>query len=257
MKKCVIIGSHKFDSVKEATSYIRFFLKEAPVNIYEGSNDFEFLFNLLSKHPNSNVKLKDVKSFEIVFKNSILIHYKSDRQKEDISWKICISNLSEKAEKVNITNSARYAVRDQISDFRNSCENMRCYICSEVICDISDVHIDHLYPGFSEIWDEYNSTLEEPPETVKMMGFWTRKFLRNEISSSFAEFHKTRANLCITHSLCNLKKGKPSSSASDTKLPQSEHISSQHLVIRASTGTDVGGTAGTLDGCVLAQVIPT
>jgi hypothetical protein len=66
-----------------------------------------------------------------------------------------------------------------------------------------------MYPGFSDIWDKYVATLEAEPETIEMDGFWTRKFVSDKVSASFAEFHKTCANLRITHAACNLKAGKP------------------------------------------------
>jgi hypothetical protein len=126
---------------------------------------------------------------------------------------MCIGKEKKTSARVHITNSARYAVRDQISEFRQSSKSAHCAICSGIIEDLSESHIDHLYPGFSDIWNEYASTLEAEPETIEMDGFWTRRFASDEISSSFAQFHKTRANLRITHAACNLKAGRPERAA--------------------------------------------
>ena len=206
MKRPVVIGTLKFDSVLAATRHTQRFLKET---FTIGPTEFDFLFSLLSRHPDATSKLKNVTSFEIVFGHSIYVHYSDGRPKEDISWRMCISNLGKTTDRVHITNSARYAVRDQISEFRKSSKSVHCAICSGSIEDLSQVHVDHMYPGFSDIWDKYAATLEAEPETIEMDGFWTRKFVSDKVSASFAEFHKTCANLRITHAACNLKAGKP------------------------------------------------
>lgn len=178
-------------------------------------DDFNFMRGLLNGHRDKDIKIGcGVANIFIgvsAFKNKEFRLTRTDGSTEDFSYARCISAPNNR---IDFNHACRYAVVDQILDFRrlNFKSGMLCPISGKVLNTIHDVHVDHMDPEFRFIVKDF---LNENPwidinkieyEDLRESGGF--RFKNSLLSDKFADYHKQRANLQIISIASNLKKPK-------------------------------------------------
>ena len=169
--------------------------------ILPGTNDFEYLRNLMYNYPYpSYFDLDKIEYFlPMTNGNSIKPFIKiKGKPEEHFSLNSCITG------RVNcdFNQVCRHAIQQQITDFRFNNTSNICGICKEQITDLFNTHIDHIYP-LEKIIKEYFG--KEEPETMSIQPHG-RDFLNQNIKLKWQEHHKITAKLQIAHAKCNCSK---------------------------------------------------
>ena len=119
------LQGHNFTTNVSALNFVRQFLIQKGIcNIYKYDSDFDFLYELLTNHPEASKKLAHgLCHFRIVrnLRNPKALETRivnSEGCELDFSWRNCITGKSNSIYD-NLRNAMRRSIYEQIKDFRN------------------------------------------------------------------------------------------------------------------------------------------
>ena len=168
---------------------------------------YQFM-DLFKNHPEYPDKVKNIVDIAIV-NNELINKYfelqliKSYGTTDDISYKKCIYQPSTNN---SLKQAMRYAIKDQILDYRDSCDELICEKCGSE----QNIQIDHMIL-FKNLYDDFLSqnTLTIPTEFDNTY-FNSAKFKNNDVEfkNSWDEYHKKHAILRCLCNKCNLTRSK-------------------------------------------------
>lgn len=207
----IVIGNIEFPTRKKAEEYIREIVRvNRHKEIRPGSSTFDFVYSLLTGHPNIEEKIKKLSHFFVGadgFGNFCFFAVNGSGQKVDFSWRICL-NGKPKPSIFNLICAMRESISQQIINFKEANFNGICEICNK---NISNCHIDHVV-HFKKISNdflkEYKGNIpisfDSCPKTYRA------KFKVEDISfkNSWNSYHLNNATLRCACESCNLKRTK-------------------------------------------------
>lgn len=170
---------------------------------------YDFLKELLKKHPNPRDKLDNISSIIIErdFHNNpaVFITYNDDRKKDSISWVCCITQRNTSLKTIQ-SMCFRNSIQDQIDYFRYRNDGS-CAICDK---KNTNLEVDHIVE-FKFLTDSFIKLNQLEPVFIKNFQDLSRgKYLFSkedlEISKKWQEYHKTYAKLQLLCKSCHLGK---------------------------------------------------
>mgnify|MGYP003670705062 CR=1 FL=1 len=176
---------------------------------------FDFLFNLLGNH---ELKLElcgtGIDHFEIKrdnegWKTLKTFIIRTDKTVKQWSWNWC-SKLKKQRVVDDLYSSMRYAIKNQISDFRDNAI-LICKLCGKNTNERIDYHVDHNNPSFKIIRDDYLIDCEDEFPKKFEGGYGYCTYFKNEdieFENDWSNYHKKRAHYQILCATCNLTKKK-------------------------------------------------
>lgn len=145
---------------------------------YPKHEEFSILLPVLQRHPNyNNWKYQEITGFRItrsVQKKAIQVEIrvlcKTKEKWRLVSWKACVSGHQTTHNDMSKLNSAmRYAIRRQISIYRNNHPIKKCAICNSY----AKIEVDHdaNHKSFKVIRDEFLEKNPDPPTEFTYAGY--------------------------------------------------------------------------------------
>ena len=177
---------------------------------HEYHDFYDELLEIFKSHPGYPELVSNVVDVSIAY-NKInpkkcyeLQLIKSNKTSEAISYRKCFQKTPTKD--IDLKNSMRYAIKDQILDYRDSCDELIC-----AICGFEDyIQIDHVIL-FKKLYDDFlkQNTLKIPTEFDNTY-FNSAKFKDDDVEfkNSCATYHKKHAILRCLCNKCNQKRSK-------------------------------------------------
>lgn len=169
---------------------------------------YEELIKLFENHPEYPEKIDNVVDISIVH-NKLNKNYfelqiiKNDGTTDDISYIKCIQKPSKDS---NLKSAMRYAILDQILEFKNNCDELICEICKSE----QNIQIDHIIL-FKTLYNDFLSQNTLPiPTTFDSTYYNSAMFKRVDVEfeKSWSDYHKQHAILRCLCNKCNQKRNK-------------------------------------------------
>ena len=217
MKKEIVINDIHFNTQKDAIETTRKILLELEYEreIRPAIEGWDYLNALIKRHPDyESKKGKGIDSIVIKrdYNNNIAIDLKRvDGRIEDISWIYCVKSQAA-SPKQNLISAMRYAVIDQIGDFKRNARQSSyiCGICGKPILPSHKMHVHHQVP-FAELAEVFIKDNDQPPtqfddDPITHQAKFTEA--SNVYSKCWQTYHREHAILVASHSKCNLSQGK-------------------------------------------------
>jgi len=209
-----------FNNQKEAMDYTRGILLE---NEFEKltpmDDDFQFLDELLDRHPTRKEDIGEVEFFRVIrnpLGHHLALNVCDEKGEREMSWVDCVKGKTKK-KKDKLTTAMRSAVLDQTQGFKNrecNCQSWQCMNCGKIITNRRLAHVDHIidFIKLKEIFLEDRNDI--PTKFFEKGSHYPTEF--DVMSSTFENewklFHKQNAHLQMLCSSCNLKKKKQKTS---------------------------------------------
>ena len=217
MRKKIIINDVCFNTQEDAKNHTRKVLVELEPkrHIRPGDEGWAYLDALIRRHPEyESKKGAGIRSVIIKrdYNRNIAIELKQvDGTIQDISWIYCVKGQAA-SPKQNLLSAMRFAVIDQIANFRRSVQSFPhdCKICFKPILTPRDMHIHHepQFEDLAEIFIGENSPypiqFDDDPATNQA------KFadVDSAYSKHWQAYHRQHAILMAVHAQCNLTQKK-------------------------------------------------
>jgi hypothetical protein len=139
-------------------------------SFYPGHDEFSVLLEVVQRHPNyNNWKNKNITGIRItrsIQKKSLQVEIRIMGVKTQkwrlVSWKACVSGRkTEYSDLAKLNSAMRYAIRRQITIYRNNNPIKKCAICKVG----TKIEVDHdvNHKSFKVIRDEFLNTHPEVP----------------------------------------------------------------------------------------------
>lgn len=191
-----------FKTKKLLEQKIRSIAASAPIGIPLGEVDTQFMRWVFSHHDEFEEKCGVGFDGIVVglddFNNRFFSILRVDGSLIDISWRYAINPKSN--DRTIFMRALREEVKDQIFLFKRSSTPV-CGICGEVID--GDIHVDHVVP-FRELVSDFFGLIVHD---VIDMGPVPSLLRDRNVAQKWAEYHREKATLQMSHARCNLKKG--------------------------------------------------
>lgn len=213
----VRVGDQVFPTQVEAKAYVRGILQRITYSQSvktEYPDEYMILLSLCQQHPDAADKLDSMVDLQVERnalnpKGFALYVLKEGGHRVDISWTQCITQ-ERPSEKQNRRRGMRYAVDEQIEQFKRCRDSSVCGICEKTI--VGEKHVDHIVPFdtlAAEFEKGWTSSLPTRVEDVDD-GTNRHRFMSEdrEFETAWADFHREKATLRIACALCNLKRKK-------------------------------------------------
>ena len=178
-------------------------LKQYHNDVY---HQFMDLFKNHPEYPSS--KFENVVDIAIV-ENKLVKKYfelqliKSDGTNDNVSYKACIYKPSEDN---SLKNAMRYAIKDQILEYRNTCDKLICEMCKSE----QNIQIDHVIQ-FKQLFDNFLLQNTLPIPTQFDDNYYNSAMFKDDdvkFNNSWSTYHKKHAILRCLCSKCNLTRNK-------------------------------------------------
>jgi hypothetical protein len=177
---------------------------------HEYHDFYDELLEIFKSHPNYPELFSNVVDVAIAY-NKInpkkcyeLQLIKSNKTSEAISYRKCFVKTPTKD--IDLKHAMRYAIKDQILDYKDSCDELICEICGSE----QNIQIDHVIL-FKQLYDCFlkQNTLIIPT-TFDNTYFNSAKFKEfdKECVNSWSNYHKKHAILRCLCNKCNQKRSK-------------------------------------------------
>jgi hypothetical protein len=208
--KKIIIDNIEFSSKAKVIEYTRNLLNNIGEKIiYECNDSFNFLNELIQRHPDADEKIGcGISAFQIKRNycnkkamETYIIRF--DNTSINYSWISCC-NGKPKSDKELLLRAMRCSVVDQILEFRKK-SILKCVFCG---CNNGDFHVDHVKP-FKDLANIFlNNSEYIPTKFGKDLKYNQTIFLEddNSFKMEWVNFHKS-AEYQILCERCNLRKG--------------------------------------------------
>lgn len=216
-----LISGIEFRTKQEITEYAQSILHGYGVGNVLTGKDFEFIYDLLQRHPKVDEKMGcGVKEFRIMkglFDTRAFEIVRTDGTTTDFSYVKCISS---KNELHDIRMACREAVRDDTLGFKQNYFDAEADVNMMVECPLTgekvaweDAHVDHMPPDtFDSIFRQWLDKGEIDPKSVEIGGYedgeMGKYFKDSDLKERFREFHNQCAKLRVTSAFGNLSVSK-------------------------------------------------
>lgn len=217
----VQFGDKIFNSQKNAKIYVKQVLTSigfcSSVKMKDAkkrSHYYNVLLNILKRHPESTKKLANLKDIKIVpnrmnkscFEINLI---KNDNTIEDISYNSCITG-KHKTQKQELAEALRYAVQNQILEFRSKNLHKCCDICKKSTTGI--LHIDHVIEFHKLVENFHQHNKHNIPNEFEDVNDGTNRYKitkkDEQYEKDFQAYHQTHAVLRPLCKHCNLSRPK-------------------------------------------------
>lgn len=180
--------------------------------IYPIDDDYQFLDELIARHPNKNIT-DHIEWFECVrnINAAPALNYCVNGAVDDISWIKCVTKREDKPKDLLIE-CLRTAVKNQTQGYKDVNFNIgdACKICGKVLNSTRAAQVDHKTISFKEIKEEFISQTEltVPTRFYDEGGHWPAKFTHQdrEFENAWSAFHALKADYQILCAQCNIRK---------------------------------------------------
>jgi len=207
------LGNIEFKTKKATEKYVQdLVLRNHYKDIKLLDDDFNFLNDLIKLHPEYKEKVGDgIEYFHVknhpLYNWLFLLHIKQKNKDELVvfSWKECLK----KKKTTNIKNfkkALRTTIEPQRIEFKNSCNDLKCEMCSSRKMPQVD-HIIH----FEKILEDFlKINKEKIPISFNQNKNLQLEFKNqdNVLKNNWFAFHKEKATLRILCKTCNLERPK-------------------------------------------------
>lgn len=180
----------------------------APAKVVPNSYEFNFLCQLLDRHPNKDEKIGVGINYFLVtkwFAGVALELHRIDGSMVDVSWVTCCKGVG-KSNKENLISAMRRAIRGQVLTYKALCES-KCELCGTTK---GSMHVDHVVM-FKDLVGLFlaqmlSQGIEPPILFDDDPEFFCAKFRKEDFDFMLAwqVFHKNHASLRILCANCNL-----------------------------------------------------
>jgi len=214
MSKKQTVGNVEFKSKKELDNYVHSLIE----NIYNNKDIinnkheyFEFLVNLIKRHPDSIDKIGEgIEYFEVISPEKmkglqLRIKNINEDKLEVCSWKKGCVDMKKKTIKENLNEAMRFSIEPQILNFKEKLIKENKYKCEK--CNSNANDIDHnfdlnktfvtLVKDFTDINDPPRDFKKNPHIQEKRLLFLDKD---KEFENKWMIYHKENA---ILRPLCN------------------------------------------------------
>ena len=166
------------------------------------------LMELFKNHPEYPSKFENVVDVAIV-ENKLIKKYfelqliKSDGRIDNVSYKACIYKQSKDS---NLKNAMRYAIINQILEYRNTCDKLVCEMCRSE----QNIQIDHVIQ-FKQLYNNFLLQNTVPVPTQFDDNYYNSAMFKDDdfnFENSWYEYHKNHCILRCLCSKCNLTRNK-------------------------------------------------
>ena len=218
-KRNVRIGSHTFNSKKQAKEYIRSIFSRYDEGETITGGDDNFLRDLILLHPEADQKIgSGVRSFvtrsEPIWKKTrhfVLI--RSDGSSTDFSFLSCLGGANKEKD---VVSAFRQAISDQIISFKTkSFSGDVLPVCPylKISIQFHEAHVDHAAPKtFRRLVSDWLAleklTLGEVIVSSPSDNQWVSELVNSEQRDSWSRFHLEQASLRIVSKTANLSHAK-------------------------------------------------
>lgn len=202
------VGEYIFNTKKELRDFTKMMMQKLFKREILG--DHPFLFELIKRHPDADLKPIRSISFFKAYPNPItgdsssphVVFVKQDGSEEAFSWNSCVTGRSNESEK--IFSAMRSAISSDLLEFKFS-QKQECSICGSK----TKLEIDHVEPFCVLAQKFIKSKTNIPTEFIK--GDDSRLWFKDsdfEFEQSWLEFHLNNATLQLLCKLCHKRKTK-------------------------------------------------
>ena len=215
MNKIINIGDLSFSTQKEAVEFFRKILNKYKPKEVLNNNDFEFVFNLLKRHPKSKEKIGGgVEEITIdIFKYNKRCFFvkRFNENKERFSYLKCIKGKEKpfarfcSACRKEIQADLK-KVKDDYFKIHSKKGKVKCQETNEETAYI-DLHVDHRQPNtFSVIADRFIElkTIEIDKIKYDRAEDYGHIFSDRKLAEEFRNYHKEKAKLRLVKKSLNL-----------------------------------------------------
>ena len=212
-KQIYYIGKKEFKTKKACLDYTRELITSLGVGtISRYNNNFQYFNDLINNHDERDIKIGCGIEFFYIGRNKLnpkalqLNIRRIDNTWTDVSWVHCCS-FRPRTPRQNLINAMRYAISNQIIDFKNKNE-LRCNFCNEIECEF---HIDHILPFNKLSKDFINNYQANIPTTFDKCNKTQLTIFKSDDKQfciEWQKYHQDMATLQVLCALCNLKKPK-------------------------------------------------
>jgi len=210
-RRKVKFGNLEFKSQKDAKEYVRQ-LFESIGTCYslknKNNSHFNKVLDVLKRHPRASEKLDNLKDIEVKkckLGFALFVIY-NDGTSDDISWNMCITGR-EKSDSSKLKSALRYAIEDQIQDYKDENDTSYCNECFTPIYD--DLHIDHVI-HFAKLVYDFNKTRSDIPtvfdDARDLPGHKIFKSSDSKYENEWKTYHRNNAILRPLCRQCNLSR---------------------------------------------------
>ena len=198
--KKYVIGKLGFDTKKKMKQFISTWLRYSYDGYVPDKDSSLWIHDLFKRHKRYDIKSKNIVHF-VVRLSSNNFHFAvvlSDATETDFSYNKCLANVSYATE---IKRAFRYAIMQQIYDFKNTNFKGICEISEQAIsADMCD--IDHNFDiiTFEQILQKFLKQKKLDINKITLIDCGTHKtFKDTQLESDWKTFHKNNAILRCIH----------------------------------------------------------
>ena len=225
-RQTINIGEKVFKTKAESRDFVKAILNKYPLQNSLDTVDFEFICELLKRHPEYDKKF-GVGINEIIIRldgncgKTRCFHIKRiDGTETDFSYLHCIDNDTSREPLKMFKQSARSAVKDQIVShlsnyIRRTIDNDNNVICekSQIKIRREEATVDHIPPiTFDKILNDFLKIKNIDPSQIEYIGFgdneYNKEFKDEKIRTEFANYHRQAAKLRVISRQENLTQKK-------------------------------------------------
>lgn len=213
--KPVEFGNYRFENQKKAIEFVHNIIEEIGFckSVKEKSPQYyETLLCLLYRHPESDIKLKDI--IDLCIKPNMngdkeIQIVKSDETNQDISWRIAIRGTGNTI-LTNLKSAMRYSIIPQVQFYRYQNQNENCtdQNCENKSHDLDIDHVNYfdcLVENFLRTVNDYTLTFNDAPDGSN------RSCFKNEDKDwevKWQSYHQKHAILTTLCKPCNQERKK-------------------------------------------------
>lgn len=204
----------EFKTKKELEFFTRSFLeKNDGATIKEGEHGFNFLSDLVKRHPEKKTKIiGKIKLFKIErnFGGHIALSLQDEKEYKSISWIKCIT--AKKSDSLaSLKAACRQAVTDQVQEYKteNYYDDMPCPSCGKPISERKKAHVDHKTRSFMDLFNEFTGKQDKLPTEFRSLGNHLCHIFKDEdaiMHEAWKQYHLDNADYQILCASCNIKK---------------------------------------------------
>ena len=211
----IVLADWQFKTKKELTSFMQNALRKSYGKVvYRGEKGFDFLMDLVNRHPRREEKINGEVEYFLIEKNfggHPALSFKDINGVCSISWRKCVTGRDESWLN-QLSMAFRQSIKDQIQEYKiaNYGPNMSCPLCGSAIEDRKQAHVDHKTKSFKELFNEFTGNQKKLPKEFRSLGNHLCHTFKDEdqiLDRAWKQFHKKHADFQIICAKCNVRKG--------------------------------------------------
>lgn len=207
-----MIGNIEFKTKKECENFTRTKITELGCcKINKENIDYMFFYELLNNHPKFETKIGTGIDYFYIQKNKLnpksyqTMIKRVDGTYDDFSWVYCCK-FKERTTIFYLLRAMRQTISIDTIEYKKN-NKLICAICNNSKNAYHDYHVDHKYPSFNTISNNFIE-LNTPPTTFNhSTQITTFNEKDNIFKKNWYNYHKQNSSFQILCSHCNTSKG--------------------------------------------------